>query len=104
MTVISNKPATNLATSMLLDSSDPFSVLLRNFWGKHDQEYLFIRTETIDVPVEDDLSSLQPTTSTVLDIGDGTTIFPEQNSEMLVREGYLELGKWIKDDHTTPLR
>lgn len=96
------RTTTNLSMSMLLDPNDSYSILHANIWGKPEQEHVFIKTETMDVPVEHDLSLLEPTSYKVLDAGDDVSVFPDDKSKMLVRDEYSALWKWITNDRNSP--
>lgn len=90
--------------STLLDPKDPLSLLHAKLWGKPEQESESIRTESVDVPAEDDLTHVETTTYKVLDAGEDIPVFPEDKSRMLVRDEYPALWKLIRDDRQTPGR
>lgn len=100
----SDQLTTNLSMTMQLGPKDPYSILHADLWGKPAKESLLIKTETVDVPTEDDLSSFEPTSYNTLDVGDGVTVFPDNKFRMIVRDEYPALWKWIADDRNTPGR
>lgn len=89
---------------MLLELEDPFSILHTRLWGKSEQESNFIRTETLNVPAEDDLDCSTLTEHKVLDAGEDVTVFPNDKSRMLARKEYSAIWKLIREDRQTPGR
>jgi hypothetical protein len=89
---------------MQLPATDPYSILHATCWGKSNKEADYIKTDTMDVPTEGDLTVLEPRGYRVLDFGSDCPILPDRTSKMLIREEYTELWKYVEGDRHNPRR
>jgi hypothetical protein len=101
---MANRPTTNLAMSMQLPATDPYSILHASCWGKPNKESDYIQTLSIDIPTENDLSIVEPHEVQILDFGSDCPILPDRTSKMLIREEYPELWKYVEGDRRNPRR
>lgn len=102
-TTMSTRP-TNLSMSMQLSFTDAYSILHASTWGKADQESAFIKSERIEVPLEDDLSRTESCKYERLDLGPNVGFLPDRKTKIMVREDYHAIWKCVEDDRSTPGR